>query len=166
MLSFKPTFALSSFTFIKRIFGSYLLSTIRVVSSAHLRLLIFLPAILIPDCASSSLAFDMMYSAYNVSYYIYMYLHICIFCDLKNLKLFQNRHKIHTEIIFFIVRIKVVVLALIAFFAAILLCTRNLNEFNIGSKCIIYINVRRKITYIYADVMLIYLKMETESGDI
>ena len=53
MLSFKPTFPLSSFTFIKRLFSSSL-SAIRVVSSAYLRLLIFLPAILIPSCASSS----------------------------------------------------------------------------------------------------------------
>jgi len=51
MLSFKPIFSLSSFTFIKRLFSS-LLSAIRVVSSAYLRLLIFLPAILIPVCAS------------------------------------------------------------------------------------------------------------------
>ena len=43
MLSFKPTFSLSSFTFIKRLFGSSSLSAIRVVSSAYLRLLIFLP---------------------------------------------------------------------------------------------------------------------------
>ena len=35
----------------------------RVVSSAYLTLLISLPAILIPACASSSLAFHMMYSA-------------------------------------------------------------------------------------------------------
>ena len=56
MLSFKPTFSLSSFTFIKMLFGSSL-SAIRVVSSAYLRLLIFLPAILIPACASSSPAF-------------------------------------------------------------------------------------------------------------
>ena len=48
MLSFKPTFSLSSFTFIKRLFRSSSLSAIRVVSSAYLRLLIFLPAILIP----------------------------------------------------------------------------------------------------------------------
>ena len=41
MLSFKPTFALSSFTFIKRLFSFSLLSAIRVVSSAYLRLLIF-----------------------------------------------------------------------------------------------------------------------------
>ena len=53
MLSFKPTFSLSSFTFIKRLFSSSL-SAIRVVSSAYQRLLIFLPAILIPACASSS----------------------------------------------------------------------------------------------------------------
>ena len=39
MLSFKPAFALSSFTFIKRLFSASLLSAIRVVSSAHLRLL-------------------------------------------------------------------------------------------------------------------------------
>ena len=58
MLSFKPTFSLSSFTFIKRLFSSSL-STIRVVSSAYLRLLIFLPAILIPACASSSPTFLM-----------------------------------------------------------------------------------------------------------
>ena len=62
MLSFKPTFSLSTLTFIKRLCSSSL-STIRVVSSAYLRLLIFLPVILIPACASSSLAFLMMYSA-------------------------------------------------------------------------------------------------------
>ena len=52
MLSFQPTFSLS-FTFIKRLFSSSL-SAIRVVSSAYLRLLVFLLAILIPACASSS----------------------------------------------------------------------------------------------------------------
>ena len=36
MLSFKPTFSLSSFTFIKRLFSSSSLSAIRVVSSAYL----------------------------------------------------------------------------------------------------------------------------------
>ena len=49
--------------YIKRLFSSSSLSAIRVVSSAYLRLLIFLPAILIPACASSSPAFLMMYSA-------------------------------------------------------------------------------------------------------
>ena len=67
MLSFKPTFSLSSFIFIKRLFSSSSLSAIRVVSSAYLRLLIFLPAILIPACASSSSAFLMMYSAYKLN---------------------------------------------------------------------------------------------------
>ena len=51
MLSFKPAFSLSSFAFIKRLFVSSSLSAIRVVSSAYLRLLIFLPAILIPASA-------------------------------------------------------------------------------------------------------------------
>src|SRR5574337_1014839 len=63
MLSFKPTFSLSSFTFIKKFFSSSSLSAIRVVSSAYLRLFIFLLAILIPACASSSPAFLMKYSA-------------------------------------------------------------------------------------------------------
>ena len=62
MLSFKPTFSLSSFTFIKRLFISSL-SAIRVVSSAYLWLLIFLPEILIPACTSSSPAFCLIYSA-------------------------------------------------------------------------------------------------------
>ena len=48
MLSFKPTFSLSSFTFIKSLFSSSSLSSIRMMSFAYLRLLIFLPAILIP----------------------------------------------------------------------------------------------------------------------
>ena len=50
-LNFKPTFSLSSFIFIKRLFSYSLLSAIRVVSSVYLRLLIFLPTILIPACA-------------------------------------------------------------------------------------------------------------------
>ena len=67
MLSFKLTFSLSSFTLTKRLFSSSSLYAIRVVSSAHLRLLIFLPVILIPVCASSSPAFLMMYSAYKLN---------------------------------------------------------------------------------------------------
>ena len=66
MLSFKPTFSLS-FTFIKSLFSSSSLPDIRVVSSAYLRLLIFLLPILIPACASSSPAFHMMYSAYKLN---------------------------------------------------------------------------------------------------
>ena len=66
MLSFKPTFSLSSFTLIKRLFRSSL-SALRVVSSAYLRLLVFLPAILIPACASPRPAFLMMYSAHKLN---------------------------------------------------------------------------------------------------
>ena len=66
MLSFKTTFSLSSFT-LKRLFSSSSLSVIRVVSSAYLRLLIFLPPILIAACASYSPAFLMMYSAHKLS---------------------------------------------------------------------------------------------------
>ena len=65
-LNVKPTFSLSSFTFIKRLFSSSL-SAIRVVSSAYLRLLIFLSTISIRVCASSSPAFLMMYSAYTLN---------------------------------------------------------------------------------------------------
>ena len=67
MLSFEPTVSLSSFTFIKRLFSSSLLSAIKVVSSVYLRLLIFLLAILIPAYALSSLAFLMMKSAYKLN---------------------------------------------------------------------------------------------------
>ena len=67
MLSFKPTFSVTSFTYIKRLFSSSSLYAVRMVSSAYLRLLIFLLAILIPACASSSLAFRMMYSAYKLN---------------------------------------------------------------------------------------------------
>ena len=67
MLSFKPTLSLSSFTYIRRLFSSSSLSPTRVVSSAYLRLLIFLLAILIPACASSSPVFLMMYSAYKLN---------------------------------------------------------------------------------------------------
>ena len=63
----KPTFSLSPFTFIKRLFSPSSFYAIRVMSSAYLRLLIFLPAILTPACASSSLAFLMMYSAYKLN---------------------------------------------------------------------------------------------------
>ena len=67
MLSFKPAFSLSSFTLIKRPFSSSLLFAIKVVSSAYLRLLIFLPAILIAACASPSVAFHIVYSAYKLN---------------------------------------------------------------------------------------------------
>ena len=62
MLSFKPALSLSSF--IKRLFSSSSLFAIRVT---YLRLLIFLPAILIPTSESSSPAFHMMFSAYTLN---------------------------------------------------------------------------------------------------
>ena len=66
-LSFKPTFSLSSFTFIKRLFSSSSLSAIRAVSSAYLRLLRFPLAILILAYVSSRPAFLMMFSAYKLN---------------------------------------------------------------------------------------------------
>ena len=66
MLSLKTTFSLSYVTFIKSLFR-FLFSSIRVVSSAYLRFLIFLLDILIPACASSSPAFHMMHSAYKLN---------------------------------------------------------------------------------------------------
>ena len=78
-LSFKPTFTLlfhfyqviTFITFITfhfyQLFSSSSLSAIKVVSFAYLRLLIFLPAILIPAYASPSLTFHMMYSAYKLN---------------------------------------------------------------------------------------------------
>ena len=65
-LSVEPAFLPSSFALIKRLFSSSL-SAIRVVSSAYLGLLIFLQAIRIPACASSSPAFHMMSSEYKVN---------------------------------------------------------------------------------------------------
>ena len=67
MLNFKPASSLSSFTFIKRLFPFSSLSAIRVVSFAYLRLSIFLLAVLTPACASFSLAFHTMYSAYKLN---------------------------------------------------------------------------------------------------
>ena len=67
MLGFKPAFSLSSFTLAKKFFSYSSLTAIRIVSSAYLRSLIFLQAILIPAYDSSSLTFHMMYSAYKLN---------------------------------------------------------------------------------------------------
>ena len=67
VLNSKPTFSLSSFTFIKRLFSSTLHSAVSVVSSAYLRLLIFLPAILIPAWSPSSPEFHVIYSAHKLN---------------------------------------------------------------------------------------------------
>ena len=62
-VEFKPPFTLHPFNFIKRNFSSHSVSTMRVVSSAYLRLFIFLLAILISACESSSPIFHMIQSA-------------------------------------------------------------------------------------------------------
>ena len=62
MLSFKPTFKVSSFTFIKRLFSSSSLSAIKVVSSAYLRLYIS-PS----NLCFIQPSFHMMYSAYKLN---------------------------------------------------------------------------------------------------
>ena len=67
IFSFKLAFSLSFFTLIKRFFSSSSLSAFRMVSSAYLKLLIFLSTILIPACNSSSLAFLMICSAYKLN---------------------------------------------------------------------------------------------------
>ena len=56
-----------SLTFVERLFSSSLLCAMRVLSSAYLRLLIFLLAILIPTFASSSPACLILYSAYKLN---------------------------------------------------------------------------------------------------
>ena len=65
MLSFKPTFSLSHFH--QQVLDFFFTFSHKSVSSVYQRLLIFLPAILIPACASSSLAFLMTYSAYKLN---------------------------------------------------------------------------------------------------
>ena len=58
---------LNSLYIVGFLFSSSSLSAIKMVSSAFLRLLIFLPAVLIPGCDSSSLAFCMMCSGYKLN---------------------------------------------------------------------------------------------------
>ena len=95
MLSFKTAFTLPSFTFIKRLFSSSLLSTIRVVSSAYLRLLIFLPEILIPVCASSSPAFHMIsqisQEAGQVVWYSHLFKNLPVCCDSHSQSLWHSQ---------------------------------------------------------------------------
>ena len=66
MLSFKPAFY-SPLSPHQEALYSLLAFGIRVVASAHLRLLIFLPAVLILAWDSSSMAFRMVYSAYKLN---------------------------------------------------------------------------------------------------
>ena len=72
MLSFKPTFHSLSPSSRSSLIPLWLLP-LELVSSAYLRLLIFLPAILTPAYASSSPAFCMMYSAYKLNKKVTVY---------------------------------------------------------------------------------------------
>ena len=65
ILSFKPTFLIFSLTFIKRLFSSSF-SAIRMVTSAYMRLLIFLLAVFIPACAYPAQGFS--WCSLHVSY--------------------------------------------------------------------------------------------------
>ena len=67
-VEFKPTFSLSSCTFIKRLFSSSSISAIRVVSSAYLRLLIFLLVILIPAQLVLHPAWHFTWCTLHISY--------------------------------------------------------------------------------------------------
>ena len=112
MLTFKTAFSLSSFTFIKRwkdlIFSSSSLFAIKVVLSAHLRLLIFLPATMIPTWASPSPAFHMMYFAisqisrvtiYNLDillsqFWTSLLFHVQFWCFLTYIQVSQEAGKV------------------------------------------------------------------------
>ena len=89
MLNLKPAFSLSSFTFIKRLFISSSLSAIRMVSSAYLRFLIFLPTILIPACDSSSLEFYMIYFVYKLSNQVTIYSFVFLLSQFSTSLLFH-----------------------------------------------------------------------------
>ena len=62
IFSLKLALSLSSFTLIKRLFSSSL-SAIKMESFTYMRLLMFLPTMLIPACNLSSLAFLIICSA-------------------------------------------------------------------------------------------------------
>ena len=76
MFSFKPVFSL--FSFIRRLFSSSSFSAVWVVSSAYVKLWIFLPEILIPACDSSGLAFCMMRSAHKLNKQVTVHKPCCI----------------------------------------------------------------------------------------
>ena len=67
------TYRGDSFTVIKRLFSSSFLSAIRVVSSAYLKLLLFILEILIPACDLSSLAFGIYVKQAGWQYTALMY---------------------------------------------------------------------------------------------
>ena len=101
MLSFKPAFPFSSFIFVKRVFSSFSISAIRVVSSAYLRLLIYLLAILIPACTSFNPVF-LMSAFLGLCYFFFQGYQLCNFeqvlsldyliCKIKGLDILSKVH--------------------------------------------------------------------------
>ena len=87
-VEFQASFFTLLFTLIKRLLSSSSFSAIRVVSSAYLRLLMFLPAVLIPANDSSSLAFHVMYSAERVNNQDDNIQPCCTPCPILNLSSF------------------------------------------------------------------------------
>ena len=87
-LSFNPTFSLFSFTFLKRLFRGSSLSAISVVSSAYLRLLIFLLEIswrilewvYIPWSSGSSLPKDWTWISHIAGRFFYHLSHQLVNC--------------------------------------------------------------------------------------
>ena len=102
MLSFKPAFPFSSFIYVKSVFSSFSISAIRVVSSAYLRLLIYLLAILIPACASFNPVF-LMSAFLGLCYFLFFQgYQLCNFeqvlsldyliCKIKGLDILSKVH--------------------------------------------------------------------------
>ena len=87
MLSVKPAFSLSSLACIKKLFNSSSFPATKMVISACLRLLTFLPAILTPACDSSNLAFHKVYSAYKLNKQGYN-IHPCTLFPVLNQSVF------------------------------------------------------------------------------
>ena len=93
MLSFKPTFSLSSLTFIKRLFNSSSLSATRVMSSVYLRLLIFLLAswLQLPLHPAQHFAWCTLHISYVKGIQASSPLHACSFmCLLSCIRLFAT----------------------------------------------------------------------------
>ena len=104
MLTFKPSFSLSSFTFIKRLFSSSSLSAIRVVSSAYLRLLIFLLAIWFQSVLLPAQSFS--WCTLHISYWFFIW--IFLYVDLFLLFIVSNIHNSSKIILFFACKFKTV----------------------------------------------------------
>ena len=88
MLSFKLAFSLSSFTLIERLFGSSSFSAITVVSSAYLRLLIFLPRV--DPCHCIIHSFTYIYSITQKIFHTYLGPGILVSTGDSTVKIAEN----------------------------------------------------------------------------